>query len=185
MLSLYLALVDTEPGRVLFETIYYNYQQQMFHVAYQILKDNGLAEDAVQNALLGIARTVDKLHFEGDKEIRAYVFTSVKRAAFAIKRAEVRHAEIFEEFQLSARTFDDNAFKDFANKEILSKVLELIERLPPLYREVLFYSSVYDMNCALIGELLDRPTATVRKQLSRARAKLVDMCVKEGIEIEN
>lgn len=185
MLSFYLALVDTEPGRVLFETIYYNYQQQLFHVAYQILKDNGLAEDAVQNALLGIARTVDKVHFENDREIRAYVFTSAKRAAFAVKRAEAKHAEAFEEFQLSARTFDNDAFGDCVNKEVLSKVLELIEKLPPLYREVLFYSSVYDMNCALIGELLGRPTATVRKQLSRARSKLVDMCAKEGIELEN
>lgn len=185
MLSMYLALVDTENGRILFETIYYSFQQQMFHVAYNILKSTQLAEDAVQEALLGIAKTVDRIHFNGDKELRAYVFTTTKRAAITIKKAEEKKAGAFEEFQCSVRTYDDDAYADCANKEVLSKVLALIEQLPVHYREVLFYSSVYDMNCTLIGELLGRPSATVRKQLSRARAMLVEMCAKEGLEIEN
>lgn len=185
MLSMYLALVDTENGRILFETIYYSFQQQMFHVAYHIVKNTQLAEDAVQDALLGIAKTVDKIHFNGDKELRAYVFTATKRAAVAIKKSEDKKAEAFEDFQYSARTYDDDAYANCSNKEVLVKVLSLIEQLPTHYREVLFYSSVYDMNCALIGELLDRPAATVRKQLSRARAMLVEMCAKEGLELEN
>lgn len=185
MLAMYMALVDTEEGRVLFETIYYNYQQQMYHVAYQVLKDSAHAEDAVQEALLGIARTVDRVRFDNDAKLRAYVFTATKRAAIAIKRAEDKRVDAFKECQHLARTFDDDAYSDYSKKEVLTKVLSLIERLPIHYREVLFYSSVYDMNCTLIGELLNRPPVTVRKYLSRARAMLAEICVEEGIELEN
>lgn len=182
MLALYMALVETESGRVLFETIFYDYQQRMFYIANQVIGDEYLAEDAVQNALLSIATTVDKVRFNSDKEINAYVYTVTKRAAFEIKKSEGKKANAIQRYQATADVFDPDIFDGVLNKDLLSQVLAIIEQMPSYYREVLFYSSVYEMNSTQIGELLGRPAATIRKQLIRARSMLATLCEKEGIQ---
>ena len=40
MLSLYLAMIDSEEHKITFEQIYQNYARQMFHVANDILEDS-------------------------------------------------------------------------------------------------------------------------------------------------
>ena len=182
MLSLYMALVETESGRVLFETIFYDYQQRMYYIANQILADEHLSEDAVQNALLSVAMTIDKVCFKSDNEIKAYIYTATKRAALEIKRKEARKIDVVQRYQPTAPLFEPDLFDGFSNKEVLLQVMAIIEKMPPYYREVLFYSSVYDMNSTQMGELLGRPAATIRKQLIRARSMLSALCEKEGIQ---
>ena len=55
---LYAAVIDDAEDIKKFEKIYYEYREQMFFVANKILRDSYEAEDAVQNALLGIARSI-------------------------------------------------------------------------------------------------------------------------------
>ena len=55
MLSIYLALIDTQEDQTLFEEIYYQYRNQMYYVSHKILNDDYLAEDALQDAFIGIA----------------------------------------------------------------------------------------------------------------------------------
>lgn len=59
-------------------------------------------------------------------------------------------------------------------------MLDIIEQVSSYYREVLFYSTVYEMNSTKIGELLGRPAAKIQKQLTRARAMLANLCEQEG-----
>ena len=52
MLSLYLAMIDTDEDRAKFAALYERYSRLMFYIARQILGDEQLSEDAVQEALL-------------------------------------------------------------------------------------------------------------------------------------
>lgn len=45
----------------LFEELYHTYSASMYRVAFSILRDNGLAEDAVQQTFLKIFREIDLL----------------------------------------------------------------------------------------------------------------------------
>ena len=58
---LYAAVIDDAEDIKKLEKIYYEYREQMFFVANKILRDSYEAEDAVQNALLGIARNIRTL----------------------------------------------------------------------------------------------------------------------------
>lgn len=71
MLLLYTAMIDDECDRLRFEDIYYNYRKQMLYVAQGVLHDAHEAEDAVQVALLGIARQIRSVPAEEPKIIRA------------------------------------------------------------------------------------------------------------------
>lgn len=184
MIAIFLSIVETPNGKALFETIYYNYRNQMRHVANSILHNDSLAEDAVQDALLGIARTVDKVHFDNESKIKSYVLTAAQRAALNIKAEETKIIDGF----LSLEPVTPMTIPDISNgvlqKETLKDLINAIQKLPQQYQDVLFFSSVYDMNSTLIADLMNKPRGTIRKQLSRARQMLVEICQKESIEIE-
>ena len=80
MLVMYLLIVETPEERSLFEQIYYTYRKQMFYVANQVLDDEHLAEDALQEAFLGVAKQITLFQNMPHIKIRAYVLTAAKNA---------------------------------------------------------------------------------------------------------
>ena len=65
---LYAAVIDDAEDIKKFEKIYYEYREQMFFVANKILRDSYEAEDAVQNALLGLSEETTRLQILGNYE---------------------------------------------------------------------------------------------------------------------
>ena len=61
MLMMYLNLVDTPEEESKVEPLYDKYRNLMFFCGKQILKDDGLAEDAVQEALIKLTKYLKKL----------------------------------------------------------------------------------------------------------------------------
>ena len=55
MLLLVMDIIDDEKEKQLFQTLYKENKQRMYQVAYQILQDSSLAEDAVQDAFFKLA----------------------------------------------------------------------------------------------------------------------------------
>lgn len=62
MIALYLSLIDSDESKDKFEELYLKYRRQMKIIAFKILGDEGLAEDAVHNAFLKIISAFDKFN---------------------------------------------------------------------------------------------------------------------------
>ena len=73
MLIYYLALIDDEPSRSLFEQIYLSHRQTMVYTANQILHDQALAEDATHDAFLRIINHLEKIHDPHCHKTRSFV----------------------------------------------------------------------------------------------------------------
>ena len=84
MLMFYTALIDAPEEISIFERIYYDYRKQMLWEARKYLDSLQDAEDAVQNALLGIAKTIQTVPVHDPRATRAYVLTAAKNAALAM-----------------------------------------------------------------------------------------------------
>ena len=54
MLFIYLAMIDDDTQRSKFEYIYHTYYGMMYKVAYELTKDQRLAEDAVHETMVNI-----------------------------------------------------------------------------------------------------------------------------------
>ena len=80
MLMFYMALIDDKEDQCRFERIYYSYRKQMVLVADRVLHNQSDAEDAVQDALVRIARNIANVPRD-EKVERAYVLTAAKNAA--------------------------------------------------------------------------------------------------------
>ena len=60
MLAIYLSMLETNEEKNQFEQLYIKYKQDMYAVAYGILKNKEDAEDAVHQSFLKIADTFSK-----------------------------------------------------------------------------------------------------------------------------
>ena len=181
---MYLSLVETAEEQSLFEQIYYTYRKRMFFVANGILNDKILAEDAVQEAFLGIAKQISLFRDMSDNQVKAYVLTAAKNAAINICKQEQRihqhHTGISE-----AAAVSDPAYEKQIYKETLQTLISVISTFPAFQRDILMLRYANDMNCTQIAVALGKNPATVRKELSRARKALRSGCKKEGLEIED
>ena len=70
---IYLALLDDEQDKIKFADIYNTYNKQMWYAANEILKDKHLAEDAVHDAFLGIAKSFSKIKSRELSEVKAQI----------------------------------------------------------------------------------------------------------------
>ena len=153
-----------------FEAIVEAYQKQMYFVALNILHNHHDAEDAVQTALLRISRQGKNLP-QNEQALRAYVLTAAKHAALNLLPKQLRDADLDNVIAVST----EDLFESIVASQEYDRLLSAIKSLPPTYRSVLMLRYVQQLDTKEIAKLLDRPRGTVQKQISRAKALLVQI----------
>ncbi len=175
------ALIDDQEDLQFFNHIVEAYQIEMFRVARSVLGDNQLAEDAVQNALYGIAVSFHRVPSADADELHAYVLSCAKYAAYRILRSE-RHEETSELTEIAgASPEDDPTFARIEQSEDYDQLLQAIKQLDETYQDVLLHYYVFEQSVKEIAKLFGRKPSTIRQQLTRARRQLAEICRKEGI----
>ena len=173
MLIYYLALIDDEPSRSLFEELYLSHRQTMVYVANQILHDQSLAEDVTHDAFLRIINHLEKISDPHCHKTRSFVVLIVRNIALDYYRKSKRLAEtsyddiehIFEDENLNPAEL----FEQCEERECFRK---LASKLKPIYAEVLGLRYSFEYSDIEIAELLGISHDTVRTRLHRARKQL-------------
>lgn len=178
MLLLYLSLIETEPEQLTFLHIHQKYGKQMYYVAKRILKKHEAAEDAVQNAFLGIATSIHRVPTTSESAIKAYVFTATRNAALAVLKDEQKWDACLDitEMELPSRA---DIFREVSESQDYEKLIELIDQLPLQYREVMLLRYVVELKPQEIGIALHRKTTTVQQQLTRGKRALAALYTQE------
>ncbi len=181
MLSMFMALIDSAESQSKFEKIYYAYRKQMFYVANEVLQNETLAEEAVQEALLGIAKRIDHIRDDEEKLLRSYVLTAAHNAALYVYKTEQRnnHESLTEE--LEEGHIKQTTESVYISDETANVLKAAVRKLPELYQDVLLLKLVHEMSYGEIAQLLHRSQATVRQQVARGKKMLADICEKDGI----
>lgn len=175
----YMAMIDDEADQCRFERIYYRYRKQMVLVADRVLHNLSEAEDAVQEALLRIARNIATVP-EGEKVERAYVLTAAKNAAMNLLPRQQRRQAMLDIADVNAAA-DDDLFRLVQSCSDYELLLRAIRQMDAPYREVLMLVYVQEQTVSAAADVLGRNRETVRKQLQRGKAKLIELCEKEGL----
>lgn len=173
MIALYLALIDDEQDKIKFREIYEEYRKQMWYAADRILHDRFLAEDAVHDAFLGIARNFSRIRSFEPKTIRAYVITSARNAALMIARKHKTDSTI--DIESLSGIKDAKADADINRIETIDFAVSVINRLPELYREVMYLRFVLELSEKEIALQLGRTQNTVCQQISRGRKMFIEI----------
>ena len=164
-----------------FESLMRKYNGKLFRIARSILKDDGDAEDALQDAYLEAYRHLDD--FRGASEVGTWLTRIVINQALMRLRKERRRSSILPFRSGLAADADgpeaqvpDNRSESPSASVIRAETRRILERrideLPSSFRTVFVMREVEDMGIDEIAECLAISPATVRTRLFRARALL-------------
>lgn len=171
MLLFFAAMIDDEEDKLTFEYIYEVYQLRMLHIALGILKNHEDAEDAVQETLLKIARTIKSVPTNNDKLLNAYVYTAIRNTSLTILNAKENRKQTVELDSVSVSGGPD-PFEIMVQMESYDALQSVIRALPEQYREVLMLRYAVGLKPKQIAILLDRRVTTVQQQITRGKQLL-------------
>jgi len=143
------------------ELLYRKHRTAMLGRAMSILSDHALAEDAVQEAFIRIARHMGRFEKINSDECRYLCLTIVKNAALNMKRDR----KVTEELPETLPAFtSDSAFG--------LDITTAIDALEENHRQVVLLRLLYGFNTIETARLLGIKPGTVLSRLSRARVFL-------------
>ena len=151
-----------------FEALMRRYNPRLFRVARAILKDEGAAEDALQEAYIQAYRQLET--FRGDADMGTWLTRIVINQSLMGLRKRKREKEGV------VVPFPDVPAESPSDLTLRSEIRRLIERrvdeLPVAFRTVFVMREIEEMTAQETAEALGIPEATVRTRLFRARALL-------------
>ena len=182
MLAFYLALIDDESSRLLFEELYLAHRHTMVCAANRILNDQMLAEDATHDAFMRILNHLEKISDPWCNKTRNFVVLIVKNIALDYVRKMKRKPET--SFDADENAYSDqqnNPEEEFLEKETRDNIKQDIANLHPNYALVLSMKYSLGYEDKEIAEILKISYDKVRLQLHRARKQLKKSYKQDGV----
>lgn len=165
--------VDKKTTKHIFlEELYFKYKTNMFHVANRILKDTYMAEDAVSEAFIKIAKSQTKILELGQKEQQDYVLILTKNTALDIWRKRQNVVVNIEEAATipNLSTVDDTVLSNIGYMRILQTIEEMDDKFKDPLKLYCFYEHTVDEIAAIMG----MKTHTVYYRIACAKKKLLE-----------
>lgn len=177
----YAALIEDEDDLLKYNELVDQYQTEMYHIARRITEDHHLAEDAVQNALYGIAVSFKNVPTDNPDAAHTYMLSCAKYAALRIQKSERQHSTVELSTVLDTSSGVDSTFEAIQQSDAYEQLLRAIQQLGEEYQDVLLHFYVYEQSVKEIAKLFGEKPSTIRQRLTRARRLLSEICRKEGI----
>lgn len=162
MIGIFLALIDTDEDKARFIDLYEKCRKLMFFVANDILKDATLAEDAVQEAFIRIAKNFHKIADIACPQTKSFVVIITRNIALTMISKETKIIELHEKESHNFANDQDITFEDISYNVLVKEILNL----PQKYRDVLYLNNVYGYSYNEISNLLSISVEAVKKELS-------------------
>jgi RNA polymerase sigma-70 factor (ECF subfamily) len=167
-----LALGVAAGEHALFERLMRAHNGRLFRVARAILRDDGEAEDALQDAYLEAYRHIGS--FRGQSSISTWLVRIVINQALMRARRQKRERVVvsMDEHRTERGSEPDAPTEALRRAEIRRLLERRIDQLPAAFRTVFVMREVEDMTVEETAACLGIPASTVRTRLFRARALL-------------
>jgi len=151
-----------------------------YGLAFRILRDESLAQDAVQEAFLAVWRTADRFLAERAKA-STWILTLVhRRAVDLVRRQERRRGEPLESVPepVASEQVEEQATIRFQRQV----VQEALRRLPPEQREALELGYYAGLTQSELAERLGQPLGTIKSRMFTGLTRLKDLLAQAGLE---
>lgn len=183
MLSLYLALIDSPSDREKFNAIYNEYRELMFRAAMSVLRREALAEEAVQESFLKIAKNISRISEPVCSKSASFIVIIVRNTAIDILRKENPGAFVpFDEETAAPESLKmpDVGEVMYGGAGIVS---EAISSMDKIYSDALKLKYVYGFKNSEIAELLGISEKNSQMRVYRAKLILKKKLEEAGYEI--
>ena len=145
-----------------------------FGLALRVLRDDRLAEDAVQEAFLGVWRTAASFTPERAKA-STWILTLVhRRAVDLVRREERRRAEPLDDEVRDAATSESAEAEAWLGFE-RDRVQEALKALPDAQREAIELAYYGGFSQSELAERLGQPLGTIKSRMFAGLARLREL----------
>lgn len=151
------------------EKTYKLYEQKMYHVAYSVLHDEGLAEDAVQEAFIKLMKHNVYFAEPESDDCKRYMITVIKNSSINIYNKKKKEQEIIC-FPVSDTDIKDISSEDGTEEQ--TNIEELVSCLPEKYYLVVNCLAVKNLSVKETAAELGITEANVRKRFERTKLML-------------
>jgi RNA polymerase sigma-70 factor (ECF subfamily) len=161
--------------------LYDRYGRSAYGLALRILRDEALAEDAVQDAFLTLWRTAARFVPERGKA-STWILTLVhRRAVDLVRREERRRTETLEQAlePKGGAAVDEEAWLRLQRE----RVQAALKRLPDQQREALELAYYGGFTQSELAERLGQPLGTVKSRMFLGLARLRELLGDPGLEM--
>ena len=161
--------------------LYDRYGRVAYGLALRVLRDEKLAEDAVQEAFLSIWRTASRFVPERGKA-STWILTLVhRRAVDLVRREERRRADSLEQAaEPSAGSVDEEAWVRLQRE----RVQAALRQLPDQQREAIELAYYGGFTQSELAERLGQPLGTIKSRMFMGLARLRELLGDPGLELQ-
>jgi RNA polymerase sigma factor (sigma-70 family) len=160
--------------------LYDRFGRVAYGLALRILRDEALAQDAVQEAFLAVWHSADRFLAERAKA-STWILTLVhRRSVDLVRREDRRRGEPLERAPEAATTStaEDEAALGFQRRV----VQEALRRLPAEQREALELGYYGGLTQSELAERLGQPLGTIKSRMFAGLTRLRDLLAQAGLE---
>ena len=160
----------------LFEIVMRRYSQRLYRVAWTILRDDGEAEDVMQDACVRAYQHLGQ--FAGRAKFPTWLTRIAIHEALARDRKRARYQELDQilgwdgDLMERFESLTPNPEQQASNSEIREHMEEAVAKLPDNYRAVFTLRHVEEMSTIEVAGVLGITRETVKTRFHRARALL-------------
>ncbi|MDE7361745.1 MAG: sigma-70 family RNA polymerase sigma factor [Oscillospiraceae bacterium] len=151
-----------------FDRLYNNYKRLMFGIAYDILKNEQDAEDAVQDAFFKIADNLDRIADADSPQARNFAAVVTRNICFNMLRK--RHIET--DIDGTDVSSDMSAEDEFLSAQGVETLERALESLPEKYRDILYLTAYEELSLREAAKLLGITYENAKSRVKRARKKV-------------
>jgi RNA polymerase sigma-70 factor (ECF subfamily) len=161
--------------------LYDRFGRPAYGLAFRVLRDEALAEDAVQDAFLAVWRTAARFVPERGKA-STWILTVVhRRAVDLVRREERRRADTLEQApeQEADTAVDEEAWLRLQRE----RVQAALTRLPDQQREAIELAYYGGFTQSELAERLGQPLGTIKSRMFMGLARLRELLGEPGMEM--
>ncbi|MDQ7095888.1 sigma-70 family RNA polymerase sigma factor [Desulfosporosinus sp. PR] len=179
MLIIFAAIRNKE-NRSRLSVLYEEHASWMYKVAYRILNDEHLAQDAVQEAFINISNNFEKIIGNECNKIKALFVIIIRNVSIDIYRLRKKQYGVsIEEIEEDLAKSEPSVEEILINNETFTEVAAIIRKLHPPYADILSLKFFYHYDDEEISRILNITPENVRTRLHRARRSLIKLLSQE------
>ncbi len=182
---MYLSMLESESDRDVFQKLYEENRQKLYHIARKKLQNEADAEDAVHTCFLRMAEKFAEYRHQPYENLLKICCTVARNAATDIAREYERKANFSDEVSFGEDTVPDIApdiLEQIIGRYEQTLVTQALMELTEDERDILTMQYGMGLKPKTIGELLGLPSEAVRKKTLRSRNKLAKILEDKGYE---
>ena len=178
MLGVCLAIIDDEGDKNAFEKLYKKYRQKCYALAYKILGNESLAEDACSETFLRIAESFQKIHSLETHKMDYYIVITIRNVSYNILKKENKHNQNVE-FDEELVSLSDAVLNQYS----YDKVVKCIKKLSEIDKEILYMRVYLELSFKDISASLGISSNAAQKRMEHSKKCLKTLLNEEGVFI--